>query len=311
MRHIASEIFADEFFGTLAMEYRVLWVGLIASCADDQGRFMDNAALIRSIVFPYDEKITMKTIENGLAIFAKGHKIIRYVVGTNGSGKRLIQIINWWKYQHSTQWARQSLYTAPPKWNDRVRIHRPGNGNIPYTLNWDGVGGYAQPTKVLSTPKRPAYQDDRPRPRPRPMIKQPPPKPSSLEKGKKKLVGGGSNLQSKTAQAIHPIMRAAGLGEAKTMEFIAKVQDSIEPTKAVELTLAALASVHADPKVGNKPVVAAYRFENDQIPAQYFNKSTWTNLPAKILKAANFSPATTTNKKIVYVDGMAQEVATA
>ncbi len=305
MRHIATEMFADEFFGSLPMEYRILWIGIIASCADDQGRFMDNAALIRSIVFPYDEKITIKVIDAGLSIFAKGHKIERYVAGTNGSGKRLIQIVNWWKYQHSTQWARESVHPAPPKWNDRIRIHRPGNGNVPYTLNWDGVGGYIHPTKKVRTSSVPTLQGDRPRPRikPRhtPKIKQPPPKPSSSKRKPAALVVGGGNKSSSSstwmqelnnqerelAQVMHPILRSCGLGQAKIEKLIPSVATRIKLPDAKRITLAAIASVYADDDVRNKAIVAAHRIENDQVPPLFMNSSTWQVIPAEVLQAAD------------------------
>lgn len=148
MRNLAPEIFSDEIFGTQDMMYRVLWIGLIVNVADDQGRMLDNPALIRSLIFPYDESITIAMIDKGLSIFAKKHKLLRYVAGTNGSGRPLIQIINWWKHQRM-QWAARSIYPAPAKWVDRVRTHIAGRDKQPYTLNWDKLGGYLDTSKSL------------------------------------------------------------------------------------------------------------------------------------------------------------------
>lgn len=146
MRNISSDIFADEFFGTLKQVHRLLWLGLLINLADDQGRMLDNVALMRSLLFPYDD-VTIKDIEKGLTLFVSKHKIIRYAVGTNGSSKRLIQITNWWKYQRSAQWAGRSLYPAPEKWKDRIRCHE--KGNVIALINWESSGGLAEATKPL------------------------------------------------------------------------------------------------------------------------------------------------------------------
>jgi hypothetical protein len=151
MRNISSNIFDDEFFGSLNKTHRLLWLGLLLNLADDQGRFMDNVALMRSLLFPYDADVTVKDIEKGLVIFEGKHKIARYIAGTNGSGKRLIQIVNWWKYQKSTQWAGRSQHPAPPKWMDRIRAHEQGGGIT--LLNWQNAGGYEVPTKPLRSAK--------------------------------------------------------------------------------------------------------------------------------------------------------------
>jgi hypothetical protein len=162
MRNISGNIFADEFFGSLSQTHRLLWIGLLINLADDQGRMMDNVALMRSLLFPYDD-VTTRDIEKGLALFVAKHKIIRYAVGTNGSSKHLIQITNWWKYQHM-QWAARSMYPAPENWTDRIRAHE--KGGIIVTENWDKSGGYVEATKrlprrkVTSTNPLPRRDDD-------------------------------------------------------------------------------------------------------------------------------------------------------
>ena len=54
-RMINGDTFEDEFFTTLSVFDRLLWIGCITKLADDQGRFRDNAALIRSNLFPMDD----------------------------------------------------------------------------------------------------------------------------------------------------------------------------------------------------------------------------------------------------------------
>ena len=55
-RVITSDMFSDDKFMFFDDFTRILWVGLITVCADDQGRFQNNEALIKSQVFPADKK---------------------------------------------------------------------------------------------------------------------------------------------------------------------------------------------------------------------------------------------------------------
>lgn len=122
-RAIEADIWGDEFFGSqLNFLEKLLWIGLFSKCADDQGRLMDNAIVIRSMVFPYDD-VRVDEIQAGLAKFAssdptdpEGPSILRYQAG----GKGYIQLLKWWKHQ-PLQWAIPSRYPAPPGWKDRIR----------------------------------------------------------------------------------------------------------------------------------------------------------------------------------------------
>ena len=133
-RLIDSEMWEDDFFIELTIFERLLWIGLLTACADDQGRLQDNAALIRSKVFPVDD-FTTADIENALNKFDAGGKIIRYT----GGGKHLIQIVAWWKHQRP-RWAGKSNYQAPDGWTDRERYHAADNQIV--TSGWDSTGGY-------------------------------------------------------------------------------------------------------------------------------------------------------------------------
>ncbi len=153
-RMISGDIWRDEVISTLNLLGRLLWVGLIVTCADDQGRLINNARLIRSDVFPLDDT-PVEQIEDALQELQKGGGLIAYEVG----GKAFLQLTHWWKYQ-SPSWAAPSRYPAPPEWNDRVKIHK---GSQIYTENWNIPGGFAPQPKPLRTripigiPNRPAY----------------------------------------------------------------------------------------------------------------------------------------------------------
>lgn len=151
MRNISSDIFLDE---VVAKDHvtLIVWIGLIVSIADDQGRMIDNPAFIRALLFPYSPKITQKHIDNVLTYLHQKHKIVRYHAGTNGNGRKLIQIITWWKYQKKSSWASASQYPAPERWIDRVRMHV--KGNQIHEMNWDKEGGYLATTKALHSRDR-------------------------------------------------------------------------------------------------------------------------------------------------------------
>ena len=147
MRTVAPEIFADEFFGTqLDNFHRVLWMGLILTIADDQGRMLSNAALIRGKVFPYDD-LSLEEIETALNTFIHLGRLISYSSGVNDSKRNLLQMLNWWKYQRSASWMGPSKFPAPEGWMDRVRCHTADNKIV--ILNWDRPGGF---TNELPSP---------------------------------------------------------------------------------------------------------------------------------------------------------------
>jgi hypothetical protein len=82
-------------------------------------------------------------------------------------------------------------------------------------------------------------------------------------------------------------MRSAGLGHSKIVNLLSSVATRILPSDAKRVTLAALASVYADEEVRNKPVVAAHRMINEQVPALFMNSNTWQVIPADVLHVAD------------------------
>lgn len=154
MRHIARETYADEWFGQLPMRIRILWLGLITAYADDQGRMSLNPALIRNTVFPYDADVTIQIIAEDIASLTASGKLLEYTVGVNGTSKRYLQVVNWWRYQKGAQWAAASRFPAPNGWTDRVRSHAPGCGTKPVKTNWEMEGGMHSGYVAASLPLR-------------------------------------------------------------------------------------------------------------------------------------------------------------
>lgn len=129
---ISSSTWKDEFVGDLDFFQRCLWIGLFSSCADDQGRLLDNPILIRAELFPYDD-IQIDKIETGLSIFESSGKIMRYSI----NNKKYIQLLRWWENQNP-RWASRSKYPPPENWTDKVRTRENGKYIVE---NWDETGG--------------------------------------------------------------------------------------------------------------------------------------------------------------------------
>lgn len=154
-RMIASDIWRDDFVCSLDYFKRLLWVGMIVTCADDQGRIQDRAGFIASDVFP-GEMLSHGDIENALKEFEDQGKIVRYTAGK----VKLVQIVNWWSYQ-SPQWVMPSKYPAPDGWVDRVKMHSKDNKVV--MLNWNETGGFQNnlhPVPTSDLPCLPTAIDD-------------------------------------------------------------------------------------------------------------------------------------------------------
>lgn len=134
-RTIEPSIWRDEFFTSLSMLERLLWIGILSRCADDQGRLANNAALIRSDVFPVDD-VPLDEIRQAVQKFIDQGKLHSYSM----NGKELLQISNWWKYQSNARWMSASILPPPEKWVDRIRCHT--KGNELKVINWDHPGGF-------------------------------------------------------------------------------------------------------------------------------------------------------------------------
>lgn len=134
-RMISADLFEDDFIGSLDFFSRIAWIGLIVACADDQGRFLDNPAIIRSKVFALDNDVKDKKVESTISELSAAGKILRY----KSNNKRLIQIVNWWKYQ-SPSWASPSKFPAPDGWTDRAKYHK--QDNKVESINWSEEGGF-------------------------------------------------------------------------------------------------------------------------------------------------------------------------
>jgi hypothetical protein len=134
-RTLEPSIWRDDFFISLATLERLIWIGLITTVADDQGRMLNNPLLVRADLFPLDN-IESGEISAALDKFVQAGKLHAY----RAEGKELLQIVNWWKYQKASAWMGLSKYPAPEHWIDRARFH--GKGNQVVDQNWNHPGGF-------------------------------------------------------------------------------------------------------------------------------------------------------------------------
>lgn len=134
-RMITSDLFEDDICAE-SFFTRLLWIGMITAVADDQGRMLDNPAILRAKIFPLDNDVTDGQILD--ALIKIGRSIYRY---SSADGKKLIQIVKWWDYQ-TPSWAAPSRFQPPPNWIDRVRVHI--IGNRVRLDHWDDTGGFVR-----------------------------------------------------------------------------------------------------------------------------------------------------------------------
>ncbi len=118
-RIIPIDLLEDDYFCSLDYFARLTWIGLVVACADDQGRFIDNPAIVRSKIFLRDDDIKDDKIETIISGFERAGKIIRYKI----DNIKLIQIVHWRKYQ-TPYLASPSKYPPPHGWVDRVKCHK-------------------------------------------------------------------------------------------------------------------------------------------------------------------------------------------
>lgn len=170
VRFISPDIFQSKLFyafgsaGEIGMIGGLLWFDMIGVIADDQGRMEDSPVGIllghhraQSLMFggPFAvaESVTPQIIEKSLRIMARNGSILRY---RTRSGERLIQLVNWWRYQNKAQHMGPSRYPPPPKWRDRCNYAGPGRRMI--RVNWDREGGFS--TKRITRPTKLYTRDD-------------------------------------------------------------------------------------------------------------------------------------------------------
>lgn len=127
-RMVDPSFWVDEKLGTVDVSVRLLFMGLISQ-ADDEGRLNGHSALIRSLIFPYDQDITVSDVEGWLQLLAAdGRKlIIRYEVD-------------------------HQQYICIPNFKKHQTINKPQDSKLPKPPN-DDYGTDTEPLPQQSVPK--------------------------------------------------------------------------------------------------------------------------------------------------------------
>lgn len=130
-RMIDPSFWKSESLATISREDRFFFIGLISN-ADDQGRLRAHPAILRAEIYPFED-IDFAEIDRQIEVLCAIDCIHCY----EADGKKLIQIVNWWKYQ-TPQWAYPSKLPPPDGWQDRLRYRE---NNKVKTANWNDSGG--------------------------------------------------------------------------------------------------------------------------------------------------------------------------
>ena len=107
---------------------------IIGTITDDQGRFRDNAAVVRAHAFPFRDDVTTEDVSGALNHFVSDGKLYRYKV----DGESYLQDVTVWETQHP-QWAAVSKYPAPEGSTGRIRTRQ---NNAYVEADWDTAGGF-------------------------------------------------------------------------------------------------------------------------------------------------------------------------
>lgn len=106
---------SDEKVGLLARDARLTFLGLISAMADDHGRLSGAAKIVRGAVYPFDEDVSTRDVEEHIEALANAGLIERYQV----NGSSYIHIKNWSRHQRVDK-PSPSLLPEPPHTVPRV-----------------------------------------------------------------------------------------------------------------------------------------------------------------------------------------------
>jgi hypothetical protein len=112
IRQVKPEFWTSLAIGELSRDARLLFIGLW-NYADDEGRGVDDARLIKGDVFPLDDDMGAAEVEALMCELAAKGRVLRYTSVSPHGGRRYISVTNWSEHQY-VQRKRPSLLPAPP-----------------------------------------------------------------------------------------------------------------------------------------------------------------------------------------------------
>lgn len=107
-RMIDPGIWLSEDFSNLSILARLVWIGIISN-ADDEGRGKANISYLKSQLFPYDDELSLKKIENSLKEIEKNMSIVFYEI----ENKKYFQLTSWHKFQKIDKPSPSSIPKKP------------------------------------------------------------------------------------------------------------------------------------------------------------------------------------------------------
>lgn len=103
-----TDIWKSKQVSGLSIQARLLYVGLI-TFGDDDGRLNGDAALLRSLVFPRDEKVTVADVQKWLDEIVAATLVLKY----DANGDEYLVHPHWSRYQ-TIRADRQKESNIPP-----------------------------------------------------------------------------------------------------------------------------------------------------------------------------------------------------
>lgn len=109
IRSAKPDFWSDPLMCSLQRDVRFTYKGLWEVCADDHGRFLADARVIKGAVWPMDDDVSLRKIEQWLLLLAEKERIQLYVV----HGVRYGFIRKWLDHQRVSH-PKDSRHPAPP-----------------------------------------------------------------------------------------------------------------------------------------------------------------------------------------------------
>lgn len=115
-RLIYNSISTSERVASLKVKGALLFTWLITH-ADSQGRMQGKPKVIKQLVVPFLDEITVEDVTECINLIKDQKLIVCY---EDSKGRPLIQVADWWDWQSALRYRGASHYEAPPNWEDRV-----------------------------------------------------------------------------------------------------------------------------------------------------------------------------------------------
>lgn len=130
IRSAKPEFWTDPLMCALPRDVRFTFKGIWEACADDEGRFLADARMLKSAIWPMDDDISVKKVEAWTVTLAEHGRILLYTI----AGVRYGVVANWSKHQKVSHKLPSRIPAAPER-------RRNGSGAPPES----GTSGAGEP----------------------------------------------------------------------------------------------------------------------------------------------------------------------